>query len=268
MSALSATEPLVARPAFDRYSRSLPGKRYNAPPPPFGGPLTVRTVREPQAVLFRDRVEAGRRLAEALRYLDRREETIVLAVPGGGAPVAAEVSQVLGFPLDIWLSGKLQPRGCTRPVGSISEDGDLHLDEELFERLRITPAALVEEIRLRRNEVRVKAILYRAGGSRLDLHGKQVIVIDDGVATGSTIQAVLKGVARSRPSRTVLASPIVPMEQMEKLSEHVDETAVLATPEGFRSVGEYYMHFRKVTDDEIARTLRPLDFAAVPGVAT
>lgn len=205
--------------------------------------------------LYQNRAEAGVRLAEALTPWIGHENLVVVGIPRGGVLVAAEVSRVLHAPLDVWVSCKLQIPGITGAVGFVSEDGDMSVDESAVNRLQIPAASLVGEIHRHRSEVRRRSMNYRGGNPVTDFHEKTVIVVDDGLTTGECIRPALLAVARSRPTRCIVAVPVAPTQAIERLNGLADEFVVLANPSGFHTVSDYYMHFRQVTDEDVTQCL-------------
>jgi len=218
--------------------------------------MPVPTTQAAVDFLFQNRAEAGKQLAEALSDLKGRDDVVVIGVPRGGVVVASEVAAGLGAPLDIWVSAKLELPGTTGSIGYVSEDGDRFVDEAAVARARIQPAVLVSELHRQRQDVRRRAALYRGDYPALDLHEKIVVVVDDGLATGATVRPVLLAVARSRPARCILALPVAAIQPLENMADLVNERVALATPPGFRSVADYYMHFMQVRDADVIQCVK------------
>lgn len=206
---------------------------------------------------FRDRTEAGRRLADALAHLkDRRP--VVLALPRGGVPVAAEIAAALAAPLDLVLVRKVglpgQPELAmgavvdgAEPITVRNEDV-IHLaaiDDELFGRVRDRELAEIERRRK----------LYLGTRRRVDPKGRVVIVVDDGIATGATVKAALRAIRKREPERLVLAVPVAPPETIVELRREVDEIVCLETPSPFGAIGYFYVDFTQVDDAAVAAAL-------------
>jgi putative phosphoribosyl transferase len=206
-------------------------------------------------VTFRDRSEAGRLLARRLRGL-RRRHPVVLGLPRGGIPVAAEVARELGAALDVLVVRKL---GCPwQPelgIGAIGEEGVRVLNDELIGGLGLGPAAIEEVTAREQGELDRRVRRYRGDRPPIDLHGRTVIVVDDGIATGSTAKAAVEVVQRRGASRVVLAVPAASSRSLRDLSALADEVVCLESSEAFWAVGEFYDDFTQTTDDEVAAAL-------------
>jgi putative phosphoribosyl transferase len=207
--------------------------------------------------IYRDRVDAGRKLAAALeRYAG--PDTVVLGVPRGGVVVAAEVARALGAPLDVVLARKLgAPEQPELAIGAvISGDHGRLLDEAAVRYLQV-PAEYIEyETQRQLEEIDRRVELYRGEQPGLDLRGKTVIVVDDGVATGYTARAALLGLRRLQPARIVMAVPVAPPATCAALRSAADEVVCLQTPEPFLAVGGWYENFDQGSDEEVAELLR------------
>jgi putative phosphoribosyl transferase len=205
--------------------------------------------------MFRDRHEAGRLLGERLRHL-RAPHPVVLGLPRGGVPVAAEVARVLEAPLDVLVVRKL---GCPwQPelaVGAIGEGGVRIVDERMVAELRIDPSELDEIAARETAELERRVTRYRRGRAPLELTGRTVVVVDDGIATGATARAGLR-VARERgAARVILAVPVAPFDAVRRLGRVADEVVCLRTPEVFWAVGQFYADFSQTSDGEVADAL-------------
>ena len=207
--------------------------------------------------IFEDRIEAGRLLAE--RLIDRHYvNPVVLALPRGGVPVAAEVAWVLGAPLDLVLVRKIglpyQPELALAavvdgPEPQVVFNEDIRryagVSDAQFERLKA--AELVELERRRR--------MYLQGRARVSIKDATAIVIDDGIATGATMRAALRGQRRSHPLKLVLAVPVAPPDTLAALRREVDELVCLETPEPFMAIGMFYRDFNQTSDEEVIELL-------------
>ena len=207
---------------------------------------------------FHDRREAGRHLAESLAPL-RAEAPVVLAPPRGGVPVAFEVAQGLGAPLDLVLVRKIGAPGHEEFAIGAVVDGDppqvVRIDA-VIAALRVPESYFAEETDRQLAEIARRRAAYLGGRAPLPLGGRTVLVIDDGIATGATVKAALKGLARSHPAKLVLAVPVAPPEALAELRPLVDELHCLLAPEPFRAVGFFYEDFSQTADEEVVALLQ------------
>jgi len=205
---------------------------------------------------FRDRREAGRRLAEALGgYRARRP--FILAVPRGGIVVGYEVAVGLDAPLDVVVPRKLRaPYNPELAVGAVAHDGSVYLDSPLVSSLRIPDEYLKEETATQLEEIRRRMTVYRGDRPGADLSGRAAVVVDDGIATGSTMIAALRAVRAMQPTTVVAAIPVAPPEGVESLRAEADDVVCLYTPTLFYAVGQFYDDFAQTTDDEVVFLLR------------
>jgi putative phosphoribosyl transferase len=207
--------------------------------------------------MFKNRKDAGRKLAaRLLKYKD--EHPVVLALPRGGVPVAYEVAMALGAPLDIVVVRKLGAPGQPElGVGAVV-DGDHPqsvLNEEVLRALDVSDDYLNREAELELQEIRRRQELYRGGCAPEPIEGRTAIVIDDGIATGGSVRAALRGVRRFQRKRLVLAVPVAPPETVESLQPEVDELVCLSTPFFFHAVGQFYEDFSQTSDEEVVELL-------------
>ena len=205
---------------------------------------------------FTDRTDAGRRLADRLAGCAGRPDLVVLALPRGGVPVAFEVATRLGAPLDVFLVRKLGVPGHEElAMGAISE-GDVEvLSVDLIRELGV-PDALVRQTAVReRLELDRRDTFYREGRGLIPVRGQVVILVDDGLATGSTMEAAVLGLRRLGPARIVVAVPVGARETCERLRNIADEVVCLHTPEPFQAVGLWYDDFNQTSDEEVLRLL-------------
>jgi len=208
---------------------------------------------------FEDRIEAGRRLGEELRARGIPPESatgLVLGIPRGGVLTAAEVAKVLGLPLDVALARKVgAPANPELAVGAVGPDGRATIDEGVARRVGADDRWLAEAVDRARAEVADRLRQFRGGRPPLEVEGRVVIVVDDGVATGSTAAAVGRWLADARVARSVLAVPVAPPSTAARLGDVYDEVVTLATPDAFFAVGEFYRDFRQVSDDQVRELL-------------
>ncbi|MER6552681.1 phosphoribosyltransferase family protein [Streptomyces sp. NPDC001110] len=204
---------------------------------------------------FTDRTDAGRRLAVALRHLGRRDP-VVLGLPRGGVPVAYEVAQALGAPLDVIVVRKLGvPYHPELGFGAIGEGGVRIISEEIVRRTGVGEKDLVAVERAEAAELVRRAHAYREGRPRLPLKGRAVVVVDDGVATGATARAACQVVRAQGAAYVVLAVPVAPPDAAARLREDADEVVCLSAPVLFSAVGEWYRDFSQTSDEEVVALL-------------
>jgi putative phosphoribosyl transferase len=205
---------------------------------------------------FRDRTEAGRLLGAQFASRDWPKDSIVLGLPRGGVPVAFEVARALGLPLDVIVVRKLGvPRQPELAMGAIASGGVRVLDQELIRQEGISQEQ-VEAIAVREEqEAKRREQLYRESRPALDLRNRTVILVDDGLATGSTMQAAAKCVKSLQPSAVIVAVPVASRQAYAHLRHTVDECVCLTVPEPFGSVGEWYRDFRQTSDAEVRELL-------------
>jgi putative phosphoribosyl transferase len=205
---------------------------------------------------FRDRVEAGRLLAERLQAYAGRDDVIVLALPRGGVPVGSEVAKSLGAPLGVFVVRKLGVPGHEElAMGAIASGGVILLDEGLVRRLGLGQEELARTVQTELRELQRREEAYTGGRDPPNVEGKTVILVDDGLATGSTMQAAALAVRRLNPARTVVAVPVASPETCDDFRDVVDETVCVRTPRPFRAVGLWYDDFSQTSDDEVRRLL-------------
>lgn len=204
---------------------------------------------------FTDRAEAGRLLAEQLVPL-ALTEPLVLALPRGGVPVGREIARRLGAPLDVLVTRKI---GCPgQPelgVGAIAEGGEPVFDADLLGRLGLTESDLAETVRRERAELGRRVAAYRGDRPLASVKGRDVAVVDDGLATGGTARAALAAVRAGAPRRLILAVPVGAAETVKALADDADDVVVLAAPWTFRAVGQWYVHFDQLSDHDVQELL-------------
>ncbi|WP_149822917.1 phosphoribosyltransferase [Streptomyces tailanensis] len=212
---------------------------------------------------FRDRVQAGRELAERLRILQEKgtlPDPLVLALPRGGIPVAREVARGLEAPLDVLVVRKIgAPFQKEFGVGAIAGDEPPLFNEDALDRLGLSHAELAEVVERERKELHRREQRYRQGRPAPELRGHTVILVDDGLATGATARAAVRSVRRHAPERVVVAVPVASPEAVDLMRHEADEVVCLAAPRGFMAVGEWYEDFAQLTDDDVLEALREDD---------
>ena len=201
---------------------------------------------------FSDRAEAGRELAAALSQYARREDVVVLALPRGGVPVAFEVARELEVPLDVFVVRKLGlPEQPELAMGAIASGGVRVLSDEVVAAAAVPPETIEEVAAREHEELARRESVYRGGRSALRVEGKTVILVDDGLATGSSMRAAVRALREQRPAQIVVAVPIAPPATCEELRGEADQVVCAYTPEPFVAIGAWYEHFPQVSDGEI-----------------
>lgn len=212
--------------------------------------------------VFADRSDAGRQLAERLIEL-AAENPVVVALPRGGVPVAKEIAAALRAPMEILAVRKLgAPHNPEYGIGAVAEDGTCVVDPEAATVLQIHNNELDAIVARERAELMRQVRAYRGDRPPLDLEGRTVIVVDDGVATGITDTTALRAVRRLKPRRIVLAVPVSSPDALELLRPEADQVVCLRIPPLMRGVGQFYADFSQVSDEEVLDALRPRADAA------
>jgi len=205
---------------------------------------------------FANRVEAGQVLAELLAAYRGRRDVIVLALPRGGVPVAYEVAQALGTPLDVFLVRKLGVPGHEElAMGAIASGGVVAVNDDVVEALKISPDTVMAAAESERPELSRREAIYRGGRPPLELSGKIAILIDDGLATGSSMRAAVAALRKKAPSRIVVAVPIGAASTCAEFQAIADECVCALTPDNFRAVGLWYDDFSQTDDEEVCDLL-------------
>ncbi len=207
---------------------------------------------------FRNRAEAGRLLAAELARLELLDP-VVLALPRGGVPVAAEVARALHAPLDLLMVRKIgAPQQPELAVAAVveGEHPEIVIDDETLLMTGASRAYVADEAKRQLKEIERRREVYLGTAVRERIAGRTVVVVDDGMATGTTVRAALKALARMKPLRRVLAVPVAPASVVAALRGEVDELVCLSQPEFFHAVGVHYADFRQVEDDEVVALLR------------
>ena len=207
---------------------------------------------------FLNRSAAGRALAELLRkrqVITSPSLAVVLALPRGGVPVAAEVAQALSLPLDLLLVRKLGTPGFSElAMGAVASGGVLLLNEAVIAARQISPEAIAAEVAQERAELQRRESAYRGNRAPLSVAGKQVLLVDDGIATGFSMRAAVAALRQLHPARVVVAVPVAPADSIAELEQLADAVYCLETPMPFYAIGQWYDDFRQLNDEEV-RTL-------------
>ncbi|HEX6219727.1 MAG TPA: phosphoribosyltransferase [Acidimicrobiia bacterium] len=206
--------------------------------------------------MFSDRVEAGRRLAENLTDLENRDDVVVLGLPRGGVPVAYEVATRLNVPLDVIVVRKLGvPYQPELAMGAIGEDGVRILDSRIVSMAGVSEHELEAVEQREGAELRRRAELFRRGRPRIPLDEKVAVIVDDGIATGSTIKAACRVARGLGAVRVIVAAPVAPADAAERLAGDADEVVIIEQPLSFYAIGQFYYDFNQTTDDEVTYLL-------------
>jgi len=206
---------------------------------------------------FADRADAGRQLARRLGAYAHRHDVVVLALPRGGVPVGFEVARELNAPLDVFVVRKLGVPGHPElAMGAIASGGVRVLSEDLIDELGI-PRPAIEQVSAReRIELERREALYRGQRALPSLEQRTVILIDDGIATGASMEAAVAAVKQLHPAAVVVAAPVAAVESCARLRQVADAVVCAETPEPFQAVGLWYRHFDQTTDEEVVALLR------------
>lgn len=207
--------------------------------------------------IYRDRTHAGRVLAAHLQAYHGRDDVLVLALPRGGVPVGFEVARALGAPLDVFVVRKLGVPGHEElAMGAIASGGVLVLNDDVVRLLNISQDVIDAVAAQEERELLRRERLYRGNRPLPRLRDRIVILVDDGLATGSTMRAAVAAVRRQQPARTVVAVPTAAPEICNEFREEVDEVVCASTPQPFYAVGRWYEDFSQTTDEEVRALLQ------------
>jgi predicted phosphoribosyltransferase len=205
---------------------------------------------------YRDRADAGVRLAEHLGAYAGRPGVVVLGLPRGGMPVAAEVARALRAPLDVFCVRKLGVPGDEElAMGAIATGGVVVVNDRVIAELGVSERTLAEVAATERAELERRERAYRGDRAATPLAGRTVVLVDDGLATGASMRAAVRAVRAAGPGRVVVAVPVAAAETCRALETDADEVVCALAPEGFRSVGGWYEDFSATSDDEVRRCL-------------
>ena len=205
---------------------------------------------------FRDRVEAGQRLAKELAWLSDQKGVIVLGVPRGGAVVANEIAKALHAPLDVYITRKLgAPHNPELAIGALASDGTAFLDQDMILSLGVPDEFVQSEIARQRKEIARRMAAYRGTRPEPDLHDKTVVLVDDGVATGATVLVSLRSIRQRQPRQLILAVPVGAPDSISSLQKEADRVVCLYSPEVFWAVGSFYSDFNQTSDQEVIQML-------------
>lgn len=205
---------------------------------------------------FQNRIEAGQYLAQALKFYSNRNDVVVLALPRGGVPVASEVAIGLHATLDLLLVRKLgAPWQEELAMGAIASGGIRILNESIVSSLSVSDQAIEDIAAKEQRELERREQVYRGARTRVKVTGKQVILVDDGIATGATMRAAIAALRQQNPAKIIVAVPVAPAETVSELNTEADEVICLAMPDPFTAIGKFYTDFSQVSDSEVKQLL-------------
>ncbi|MBD3245308.1 MAG: phosphoribosyltransferase [Candidatus Moranbacteria bacterium] len=202
--------------------------------------------------MFQNRQQAAEKLAKKLIKFKNKDDVVIIALPRGGIILGQEIAGQLNAKLDITAPRKISAPGNKEfAIGAITEQGDAVLDEKIIQAYSINQKYIEQEINKETREAQRRLNLYRGEKKPVELKNKTVIIVDDGIATGSTIKACLKSIKNQNPRKIVIAVPVAPPDTLEKLKNKVDEIYCLITSSMFFAVGQFYQEFNQVSDQEV-----------------
>jgi len=211
---------------------------------------------------FRDRADAGKYLAELLQKYAGDSDTLVLGLPRGGVVVAFEVARGLGAPMDIFLVRKLGVPGYEElAVGAIASGGILVINQDVAQSIRISQARIEEIATKEAKELKRREQAYRGNRPPIEVEGRTIIIVDDGLATGATMRAAVDALRKHNPHKIVVAVPVASLEACEEFRTKVDDIVCGITPEYFNAVGAWYDDFGQTSDEEVIHLLREINIS-------
>jgi putative phosphoribosyl transferase len=199
-----------------------------------------------------DRQEAGELLGEQLSRYTGREDVVVLALPRGGVPIAREIAKILHAPMDVFVVRKLGvPEFEELAMGAVAMGGAEYIDENVVGSFHISREAIDEVVRAARIEMARRELEYRGTRPPVDVRGRVAILVDDGIATGSTMRVAIAALRKLSPSRVIVATGVAPASTAKILAAEADEFVALLTPADFRAVGQFYESFPQLSDEDV-----------------
>ncbi|HEM61747.1 MAG TPA: phosphoribosyltransferase [Chloroflexi bacterium] len=208
-------------------------------------------------MLFQDRREAGKALAQELASLKGKPGLLVLGIPRGGVVVGHEIARALDAPLDVYITRKIgAPHNPELAIGAVASDGTLLIDHQLAKRLGVPQDYLDQEAERQKKEIERRLAEYRGDQPPPELKDKVIVLADDGVATGATTMATIRAIRAQEPAELILAVPVGPRDSIETLRQEVDRLICLHAPEIFWAVGAFYNVFDQTTDAEVKSLLQ------------
>lgn len=207
-------------------------------------------------MFFDDRKQAGELLAKELAPYKRAKDTIIVGLPRGGVVTADVIARELELPLDVICPRKIGAHFNPEfAIGAVTETGAATFNDEVVARLGISEAYISEQIQKESEKAKQRVELFRKNLGERELQDKIVIIVDDGLATGCTIQAAIESVKAEGAAKIVIAVPVAPPDTLEKIKETVDDIVCLHVPHNFFAVGQFYKHFDQVSDDEVIKIM-------------
>ena len=201
-----------------------------------------------------DREQAGQLLGERLAKYADRDDVLILALPRGGVPIAREIAKRLRAPMDIFVVRKLGVPGFEElAMGAIAAGGAEYIDENVVESLEISKEAIDGVVLAERAEMARREAAYRGARGAIDVRGRVVILVDDGIATGSTVRVAIAALRRLGPARVIVATGVAPASTAKMLAAEADEFVALLTPVDFRAVGQFYENFPQLSDEDVRK---------------
>lgn len=208
-------------------------------------------------MIFESRGKAGEELFKKLKSFKGKGGVLVLGIPRGGVPIAKVIAEKLNAPLDVIVSRKIGAPGQQElAIGAVGPNGTYILDENLISSLQVDDDYLEEKISEKKKEVGIRLKEFRGDKSLYKLKGRTVILIDDGIATGSTVKASITFLRKKKAGKIILAVPVAPQDSVEEFKKLVDDYIVLYTPKDFYAVGQFYKNFPQVSNDEVVELLK------------
>lgn len=205
-----------------------------------------------EPMVFRDRKQAGELLARKLTKYANREDVVVLAIPRGGVPVGFEVARALHAPLDVFIVRKLGvPWQEELAFGAVATGGIRVLDEQIVESLQLTPEQIEKVTERENKELERRERVYRGKRAALAVKGKLVLLVDDGIATGSSMLAGITALRQLEPAQIIVATPVAPPTTCARLRKKADDLVCVSTPESFFAIGQFYDNFLPTSDAEV-----------------
>ncbi|MEW6102192.1 MAG: phosphoribosyltransferase family protein [Candidatus Omnitrophota bacterium] len=212
----------------------------------------VSYINEP----FRNRKEAGSLLARELREL-KEKEALILGIPRGGVVIAAELAKFLNADLDILLSRKIgAPSNPELAIGAVTEDGKVFLNDVLAFQVNVDMGYIEKQKSRQLNEINNRLKIYRKAHQKVNVRAREVVVTDDGIATGATMQAALMALRQEKPAGLTAAIPVCAKESAKKLTEYADKVLVLRSPDYLGAISQFYLDFSQVSDDKVIKILK------------
>jgi len=208
-------------------------------------------------MIFADRRDAGRKLADKLEQFKNQPDAIAIGLPRGGVVVAYETARRLNLPLDIIVPRKIGAPGNEElAIGAITEEGEPVLDEMLVRELNVSQAYIAKKVDTEKKEAERRLKLYRGGRGPLNLQGKTAILIDDGIATGATMRAAIRSAKNKKAAKIIVAVPVIAPDTLKKLQTEADEIIYLDAPMFLGAIGAFYEEFSQTEDQEVIELMR------------